>query len=149
MGVVAKDKDADSYTGIKFPLEHSNEGFFPRTKTSLEQAKYNIKNLLLTQKSERLGNPLFGSDLYKVLFEQEGGDLENRIEETIRSAMSEWLPFINVENVESTFSSTNKNAINVRIKFTLNIDTTSQEELSLNLGNYSDDETSFALDYNA
>ena len=144
MGVVAKDKDADSYTGIKFPLEHGNEGFFPRTKTSLEQAKYNIKNLLLTQKSERLGNPLFGSDLYKVLFEQEGGDLENRIEETIRSAMSEWLPFINVEKIETTFSPTNKSAVNVNIRFTMNFDATTEEQLSLDFSSYAADEASSA-----
>ena len=149
MSVISKDKDPDTYIGLKFPLDYGRDGFFSRTKTALEQAKHNIKNLLLTQKGERLGNPTFGSDLHKVLFEMEGGELESNIEEAIRSAISEFLPFINVENVESTFSSTNKNAINVRIKFTLNIDTTSQEELSLNLGNYSDDETSFALDYNA
>ena len=149
MSVIEKDKDADTYIGLKFPLDYGSDGFFSRTKTALEQARYNIKNLLLTQKGERLGNPTFGSDLHKTLFEMEGGELESNIEESIRSAISEFLPFINVENVESTFSSTNKNAVNVRIKFTLNIDTTSQEELSLDFGNYSDSDTSFALDYNA
>ena len=139
MSVVAKDKDEDTYTGIRFPLEHGNEGFFPRTKTSLEQAKHNIRNLLLTQKSERLGNPTFGSDLYKVLFEQEGEDLENRIEETVRSAMSEFLPFINVEKIETIFSPTNKSAVNVSIRFTMNFDTTTEGELSLDLSSYTPD----------
>ena len=56
----------------------------------------NIKNLLLTNKGERLGNPTFGSELLSVIFEQENTDIESRVEETIRSSMSEFLPFINV-----------------------------------------------------
>ena len=144
MGVVSKDKDPDTYIGLKFPLDYGRDGFFSRTKTALEQARYNIKNLLLTQKSERLGNPTFGSDLYKVLFEQEGEELENNIEETIRSAISEWLPFINVEKIETTFSPTNKSAVNVSIRFTMNFDTTTEEELSLDFSNYGSDEASSA-----
>ena len=139
MGVVSKDKDPDTYIGLKFPLDYGRDGFFSRTKTALEQARYNIKNLLLTQKSERLGNPTFGSDLYKVLFEQEGEELENNIEETIRSAISEWLPFINVEKIETTFSPTNKSAVNVSIRFTMNFDTTTEGELSLDLSSYTPD----------
>ena len=139
MSVVAKDKDEDTYIGLKFPLDHGRDGFFSRTKTSLNQAKYNITNLLKTIPGERLGNPTFGSNLYKVLFEQEGEELENNIEETIRSAISEWLPFINVEKIETTFSPTNKSAVNVSIRFTMNFDTTTEGELSLDLSSYTPD----------
>ena len=139
MSVVAKDKDEDTYIGLKFPLDHGRDGFFSRTKTSLNQAKYNITNLLKTIPGERLGNPTFGSNLHKVLFEQEGEELENNIEETIRSAISEWLPFINVEKIETVFSSTNRSAVNVSIRFTLNFDTTTEGELSLDLSSYTPD----------
>jgi hypothetical protein len=50
--------------------------------------------------------------------------------------MSEFLPFINVTNIETAFSPTNKNALGVKIKFTLDVDETSQAELSLDLSSY-------------
>ena len=30
MSVVAKDKDEDTYIGLKFPLDHGRDGFFSR-----------------------------------------------------------------------------------------------------------------------
>ena len=96
-----------------------------------------IKNLLLTRRGERLGNPTFGSDLFAVLFEQEGDDIESKVEEAIRSAMSEWLPFVIINNIETKFSITNKNAINVSMQFSLNVDTTTSEQLSINISNVS------------
>jgi len=136
MSIIAKDKNEDIYIGVGLPLTHNRTGFFYRTKTSLEQAKSNIKNLLLTKKGERLGNPEFGSDLFKVVFEQEGDDIESKVEEAIRSAMSRFLPFILVDEIETQFSSLNKNALNVSIKFSLNVDTTNVDKLSIDLVNY-------------
>ena len=136
MSIIAKDKNEDIYIGVGLPLTHNKSGFFYRTKTSLEQAKSNIKNLLLTKKGERLGNPEFGSDLFKVVFEQEGDDIESKVEEAIRSAMSRFLPFILVDEIETQFSSLNKNTLNVSIKFSLNVDTTNVDKLSIDLVNY-------------
>ena len=136
MSIIAKDKNEDVYIGVGLPLTHTKDGFFYRTKTSLEQSKSNIKNLLLTRKGERLGNPDFGSDLFKVLFEQEGDDIESRVEEVIRSAMSRWLPFIIIDEIETKFSERNRNAINVSMKFSINIDTTNKSKLSIDLVNY-------------
>ena len=109
---------------------------FNRTKTSLEQTKSNIENLLLTRKGERLGNPNFGSNLFAVLFEQEGDDIESKVEEAIRSAMSEFLPFVIIDNIETKFSVRNNNAINVSMQFSLNVDTTSSENVSIDVTNY-------------
>ena len=113
MGVIENDLNPSVYIGLKLPLEHGNQGFFGRTQKAIEQTKYNIKNLLLTKKGERLGNPTFGSDLEKVIFEQEGDDLENRVEESIRSSISEWLPFVGIESIETNFSVNNRNMVNV------------------------------------
>ena len=64
--------DNDSYFGLKFPLTYKDgrDGFFPRAKTLTDQAYSNLKNLLLTRKGERLGQPTFGSDLWNIIFEQ-------------------------------------------------------------------------------
>ena len=138
MSVIANDLNEDVYIGIELPLKHNIEkGFFSRTKTALEQTRSNIKNLLMTRKGERLGNPTFGSDLFAVLFEQEGDDIENKVEEAIHSAVSVWLPFVIINNIETKFSTTNRNAINVSIQFSLNVDTTTSEQLSMNISNIS------------
>ena len=64
------DKNDDIYVGVRFPLDHSQEGFFYKTKTILEQAKSNMRNLLLTSKGERVMQHNFGSRLRELLFEQ-------------------------------------------------------------------------------
>ena len=136
MSVIGNDLNEDVYIGVGLPLGHNLQGFFERTKTSLEQSKHNIKNLLLTRKGERLGNPNFGSDLFAVLFEQEGDDIETKVEEAVRSAMSEFLPFVNIISIQTVFSPTNRNAVNVSMQFSLNIDSSSTENLSIELNNY-------------
>ena len=107
MGVIENDLNEDTYIGLELPLDVSSEGIFKRTKTALQQAKSNIKNLLMTRKGERLGNPEFGSELLAVIFEQEGEDVEIVVEEAIRSAMSQWLPFIIIDEIETNFSERN------------------------------------------
>ena len=99
MGLIENDLNPDVTIGLELPLEHNaNTGFFTLTKTMLEQTKSNIKNLLLTKKGERLGNPTFGSNLHFAIFEQEG-DVESKAEEAVRSAMAEWLPFVIIKDI--------------------------------------------------
>ena len=136
MGVISNDLNEDTYIGLELPLTHTRDGFFKRTKTALEQAKSNIKSLLLTNKGERLGNPTFGTNLLSLVFSQENTDLESRVEEEIRASMSEFLPFINIVSIETNFSATNKNVANVTLEFTLNVDVTSKDSLSLDLSTY-------------
>ena len=144
MGQIEKDLDKDTYIGVGFPLNHNTSGFFQRTKTALQQTKSNIKNLLLTKKGERLGNPLFGSELFSVIFELEG-DVESRIEEAVRSSIKRWLPFVNVNKVESKFSDTGDTILNIKIVFGINTDPEALENLNINLENYQDDITGSPL----
>ena len=87
------DKNDDIYVGVRFPLDHSQEGFFYKTKTILDQAKSNMRNLLLTSLGERVMQPEFGSTLMDVVFNQ-GPDVENDIDEAIREAVTNWLPYV-------------------------------------------------------
>ena len=130
MSVIEKDLNPDTYIGIALPLRHGNEGFFSKTKTTLEQLKYDIKNLLLTVRGERLGNPTFGSDLRRILFEPNTDDIDSAIEESIRSSMSEWLPSVNVSNIEITKPEANPHLVNVRLLFTVDV---SAEEAEVKL----------------
>ena len=136
MGVIENDLSEDTYIGLELPLTHTQEGYFKRTKTALEQAKSNIRNLLLTNKGERLGNPTFGTNLLSLVFTQENTYLEARVEEEIRASMAEFLPFINIVSIETNFSEENMSTAIVNLRFTLNVDTTSEENLTLDFSNY-------------
>ena len=115
------DRNEDKYVGIRFPLDHSPEGFFYKTKTVLEQSKANLRNLLLTTPGERIFQPSFGSRLKNIVFEQ-GQDIPNRVEESIRIAADTFLPYINIINV---FTTQERNQVNIQVEFSvaLNPDT--------------------------
>ena len=115
------DRNEDKYVGIRFPLDHSPEGFFYKTKTVLEQSKANLRNLLLTTPGERVFQPNFGSRLKNIVFEQ-GQDIPNRVDEAIRIATDTFLPYINIINV---FTIQEQNQVNVQVEFSvpLNPDT--------------------------
>ena len=40
--------DPNTHVGLSFPLGYLGKGMFNRTKTLAEQARHNMKNLLLT-----------------------------------------------------------------------------------------------------
>ena len=120
------DRNEDKYVGIRFPLDHSPEGFFYKTKTVLEQSKANLQNLLLTTPGERIFQPEFGSQLKSIVFEQ-GEDIPNRIEEAIRSAVDKFLEYINIENV---FTTQQDNQVNVSIEFSVPLNPVAIEVLN-------------------
>jgi phage baseplate assembly protein W len=95
----ARDKDPDSKIGIVFPLRNSQNGFFASSSTILEQTKTNLKNLLLTVKGERLGQPEFGSNIFNLLFENFDPDLEKKLETSIKDTVATWLPHVHIINL--------------------------------------------------
>lgn len=107
--------------GIKIPIRLGNTGFFEQTFSSLDEAKSNLINLLLTRKGERPMQPEFGTNIYNHLFDPITGDISNKIEQEITDAVSFWLPYIELTKVEADIDSTNieNNKINVRIGFGL------------------------------
>lgn len=111
------DRNEDKYVGIRFPLDHSPEGFFYKTKTVLEQSKANLRNLLLTTPGERIFQPSFGSRLKNIVFEQ-GQDIPNRVEESIRIAADTFLPYINIINV---FTTQERNQVNIQVEFSVTL----------------------------
>ena len=122
------DKNDDIYVGVRFPLDHSQEGFFYKTKTILEQAKANMRNLLLTSKGERVMQPEFGSTLMDVIFNQ-GPDVENDIDEAIREAVSNWLPYVLINEI-NMFQEGNQ--VDVSIDFSVSLEPDSFDTITFN-----------------
>ena len=126
-----QDFDPRTYIGLSFPLRRDKFQDFAMTKNSLQQAEHNLKNLLLTYPGERVGQPTFGSRLRELCFEQIDDTLPQRIEEEVRKAVTNWLPYINIIEVATLTEEGDKNKIFVRVKYStsLNPQTTQQIEL--------------------
>jgi phage baseplate assembly protein W len=114
--------------GITLPLQIGNTAFNQSFKT-IEQAKTNIKNLLLTKRYERLMQPEFGSGLQELLFDMNDDEFSDKLENTIIDSLGRWLPYISVDNIEINQSNQNKNnntvevSISFRVGETANMDT--------------------------
>ena len=127
------DEDPNMYIGLRLPVVPSETiPFFSSTTTTLEQAKYNMQNLLLTLKGERVSQPEFGSNLKKILFEQYDESLEERIREEIGESVSKWLPYINISKVDISQDVGVPNKIYVSMTYALNYspDETTTTEIS-------------------
>ena len=122
MGAREKDLNPDTYIGLKLPMGYSETGYFKQTKTTLQQAKYNIINLLQTIPGERLGQPAFGSQLHSILFEPMNEDFSDILEDSIRTSLETWLPYINIKNIEITMPDYNINRVNITIDFGLSFE---------------------------
>ena len=76
-------KDTEEFNnfayGIVLPVQRGNGGYFEQAFSSFEQAKSNLKNLLLTKRGERVFQPNFGTGLHELLFEQLTTDLEVKL----------------------------------------------------------------------
>jgi len=122
MGAREKDLNPDTYIGLKLPMGYSETGYFKQTKTTLQQAKYNIINLLQTIPGERLGQPAFGSQLHSILFEPMNEDFSDILEDSIRASLETWLPYINIKNIKITMPDYNINQVNITIDFGLSFE---------------------------
>lgn len=112
--------------GIASPTKRGNV-MFEQTFTSLDAAKSNLRNLLLTKRGERVMQPNFGTGLHSLLFEPMDNEFEQKLQETITDSVRFWLPYITIENIEVDMSDEMKDrhTAGMKIEFTVgnNIDT--------------------------
>tara|TARA_B100000780_G_scaffold270233_1_gene229784 strand:- start:1229 stop:1648 length:420 start_codon:yes stop_codon:yes gene_type:complete len=125
------DLNPNTYVGLSFPLRAGNNQDFAMTKNSLDQARHNLKNLLLTQVGERVGQPLFGSRLRELVFEQIDSDLPGKIEDEVKRSVETWLPYVNIEEVNTLTDDGDNSKIFVEIKFSTTINPQTTESITL------------------
>ena len=94
------DLDPDIGVGLSFPLNPASQDF-QVTLTTIDQAKHNLRNLLLTMKGERPLLPDFGTNLHRLIFEQNfaSNQMVNFIENEIKTAVKKWLPYIGISDI--------------------------------------------------
>ena len=79
--VIDTEEFNDYAVGLSLPLKNGDGGFFEQNLTTFDQARSNLKNLLLTKKGERVLQPNFGSGLQDLLFEPIDDEFENKFED--------------------------------------------------------------------
>ncbi len=131
MPALETDLNPNTYIGLSFPLRRDKFNDFAMTKNSLQQARHNLKNLLLTYPGERVGQPEFGSKLRELCFEQIDDNLPERIEEEVRKAISIWLPYINVTEVQTLNEEGDENKIFVRVTYSTTLSPQTREQITL------------------
>lgn len=91
--------------GITLPFNGAS-GIFSISYTNVDQILTNLRNLLSTRKGERIMQPDFGTDLDYLLFEQisDQDKFKESILGEIRSALSYWMPYVTISDVDMNFN---------------------------------------------
>jgi phage baseplate assembly protein W len=123
--VIDTEEYNDYAVGITLPIQIGNTAF-NQSFTTKEQVESNLKNLLFTKKGERIMQPEFGCGLQELLFQPNDSDLEEQIEDTINEAVSFWLPYIRINeiDIQSDPAQRDVNRINVKVTYTYGDDIT-------------------------
>lgn len=112
------DFEPDIAIGIDLPMMAGTGAAFKLNYTTLDQAVANAKNLLLTNRGERIMQPDFGCDLRNTLFENITEDLITKLEDRIKSNFDYWLPYIFINEL-SIVPSEDQNRIYVSLTISL------------------------------
>lgn len=96
------DFEKDVAVGIDLPMVGDYGSSFKLNYTSLDQAVANAKNLLLTNRGERVMQPEFGCDLSNILFENITAEVLSTVETNIRNNFDYWLPYIFINELNVT-----------------------------------------------
>jgi phage baseplate assembly protein W len=111
-----RDLNKNTAIGVKLPF--NAPGVFYSTFSTSEQIRYNVVNLVLTSKGERVENPNFGTSVRSQLFQQIDPETFNDLEASLIDDIQTYIPNIRVTNVQ--FSQTgeyNDNTLLVSITY--------------------------------
>jgi phage baseplate assembly protein W len=115
-------ENAHKILGIGINRASKNGGAFDLNYTTIKQARSNLINLILTKKGERLGQPDFGCDIWRILFEPIiEGEIESNVEQSIMNAVGIWLPYIQIDQIFLDYDENDidRNGFRVEVAFSL------------------------------
>ena len=133
-----EDMNPDMQIGLSLPLINGSNGYFQTTMTHLEQAKHNLKNLLMTVKGERVMQPELGCDIWNLVFEPQDEGIEQRARDAIQDAVGMWLPYLEIKDlrVVSTFTEIDNCILHIEIEFFLTSDPTAYESITFDVDSF-------------
>ena len=93
-------RDFQVNTAIGVGLPFNAPGVFNSIYSTREQIKFNVVNLVLTSKGERIENPNFGTTLRSQLFGQMTEDTLDSVRTDIINSIAIYIPEVAVQNIE-------------------------------------------------
>lgn len=111
-----KTKKVTIYSDFKKDLEVSPLSQDLTMNKDEDAVKESIKNLILTDRGERLMQPQIGGNVHAMLFENLTPSVLKLIEENVRTTIQLYEPRAELQDVSVT-SNIDDNAVNIRITF--------------------------------
>lgn len=108
-----------TFYGPAWPLSKGEEDLFKMNKDKLDQARFEIKNLLLTSKGENISDPNYGIGLRSYIFEMNNPSTRLKIKNQIRLQMNRYMTnitFVDAE-VSATSEEIDSNSLKIAITF--------------------------------
>ena len=124
--------------GVGINTTSDSNGIFAVNFTTISQAKSNLQNLILTKKGERLMQPEFGCDIWKILFEPIVEEsIETDIEKTILEAVQTWMPYLNIDEIIFDYDENDidANRIALDLKFSLKSNKNIRDSVQIDINN--------------
>jgi phage baseplate assembly protein W len=134
------DIDENAAIGIDLPLVKPNGAPFPQTYLTIDAAKANLKNLILTRKGERPFQPWFGTSIYDFIFDNNVPEMLLKMETDINEAIEHWLPYLDIKQLDIRVADTaygfsdNFNGVQIQIDFSLKGNRFSEESIVVVIG---------------
>jgi hypothetical protein len=116
------NENDDVFVGVTLPLQSGKTGHFNQSKTIKEQVYSNMKNLILTAKGERLGQPEFGCNVNRIIFEPISESTTGSIEESVRDAVSTWLSYVTLQNIYVSLDEQDNNKIVLSVEYSIDFE---------------------------
>jgi len=122
------DNQPRKAVGVGIPF--NAPGVFRLNYTTQDQTKSNLINFFLTNRGERVLNPLFGGNLRATIFEQLSKNTIDNLDNIIRNNLSQYFPRVIIRDLQLT-ANQEYNSLNIvltyavsqtNIEDTLNID---------------------------
>ena len=133
------DRNENVFIGLDLPIRKADgpEGYFASSSTTIEAVKNNIRNLLRTNRGERLMHPNFGLNLRSYLFDQVTSEMILLIQNEIIDTFKVWLPFVNIKEVKVITGSANNiygQTININVVFSIKQDPNTLDSVQVLIG---------------
>jgi len=101
---------------VQYPLVRDEEdGFYKLNKNYPEMVSQNLKNLLLTEKGEKVMDPEFGVGLRSLMFEQNTEAVRSVASTRIQKQISKYMPFLKIMNINYS-DDRDRNSFHVSVK---------------------------------
>lgn len=123
------DMQPNVAVGVSLPFNAG--GVFNSTYTTKEQVKFNLINVLLTNRGERIENPNFGSDVKKFVFELITNQNIQGLRDLIIQAITTFVPEIVLESIEIIPNTDNYHEVEISIFYRMKL-SKEQDNITIN-----------------